>query len=380
MLTRRLGVGVNLLYLKPGRVGGTEDYVRRLLSALDSDAADDVDLTLFVNRRFTSAHPDLAARHPTVVAPITGDSPPVRIVAESTWLARQTAARPLDLVHHVANTIPQVRTRPAVVSIHDLQPIVRPHDLGRVKSAYLRRRLGPAARRSGAVATLSEYVRRLVIDRFDVDPDRVVVVPAPLVPAEPPSADLESAPLAEGVEPPFFVYAAITHPHKNHVTLIRAFAAVTKAHPEATLVLTGGEGTAEEDVRHEIERVGLGQGISRLGRVPRSTLDGLLRRATALAFPSRHEGYGLPAAEAMALGCPVVAADATALPEVVGEAGLLVDPDDVDGWAAAMIQLIEDDELRDRLVTAGRERVRFLTPQETARRMVAAYRRAAATG
>jgi alpha-1,3-rhamnosyl/mannosyltransferase len=84
----------------------------------------------------------------------------------------------------------------------------------------------------------------------------------------------------------------------------------------------------------------------------------------------------------MALGCPVVAANVTALPEVVGDAGLLVDPDDVEGWADAMIRLLEDDRLRNRnrLAAAGRDQVRHLTPQETARRMVAAYRLAASTG
>src|SRR5688572_4321781 len=144
---RTLRVGVNLLYLKPGQVGGTEEYVRRVIDAMDDGETGGVELTLFVNRRFRTAHPDLAERHRTVVAPIAGDHPAVRVLAESTWLARSTAARPLDLVHHLANTMPHLRTRPAVVTIHDLQPIVRPQDFGRVKGMYLRRRLGPAARR-----------------------------------------------------------------------------------------------------------------------------------------------------------------------------------------------------------------------------------------
>src|SRR6266487_3397306 len=108
-------VGVNLLYLKPGRVGGSEEYVLRLLRALKAETVDDVELTLFVNRRLREAHPHLTAAYPTVVAPISGYSPPIRIVAESSWLAFQTARRALDVVHHTANTIPQVRTRHAVV-------------------------------------------------------------------------------------------------------------------------------------------------------------------------------------------------------------------------------------------------------------------------
>ncbi|MGH9118872.1 MAG: glycosyltransferase family 4 protein [Acidimicrobiales bacterium] len=370
-----LRVGVNLLYLKPGRVGGTEDYVRRLLGALDTEAADEVELTLFVNRRFPAAYPELAAAHETIVAPTSGDHPPARIALEATWLARASARRRLDLVHHPANTIPHVVTRPAVVSIHDLQPIVRPQDFGRVKSAYLKRRLGPSARKARLVATLSDYVRRLVIDRFDLEPDRVMVVPGPIdLPKDVPPDNPANA------GAPLFVYPAITHPHKNHVMLIRAFREVAQVNPEVSLVLTGGAGSDEPEVRREIARLRLEARIRRPGRIPRPDLDGLLRRATALTFPSRHEGYGLPVAEAMALGCPVIASDTTALPEVVGDAGLLVDPDDVDGWAAAMTRLLDDQNLRSRLAAAGRRRVAWLTPAETARRMVAAYRSALASG
>jgi alpha-1,3-rhamnosyl/mannosyltransferase len=82
----------------------------------------------------------------------------------------------------------------------------------------------------------------------------------------------------------------------------------------------------------------------------------------------------MPLAEAMALDCPVIASNATALPEVLGDAGLLVDPDDIDGWAEAMLRLLEDEALRKTLVAAGRKQVRALSPVETARRLVATYR------
>ncbi len=369
-----LRVGMNLLYLKPGVVGGSEVYVERLLRALHTEAADHVELTLFVNRRFHEAHADLAAEHRTVVAPISGDSPPIRIGVESTWLARETSRRPLDLVHHVANTIPQLRTRPAVVTIHDLQAIVRRQDLGRIKGAYLRRRLRPSARNARVVATPSEFTRRLLIDRFELDGSRVIVVPPPLLPRETTTAEGGVHP--GGVVGPFFLYPAITHPHKNHLTLLRAFARVEGAHPSLSLVLTGGRGADEDAVIAEIDRLGLEDRVHRLGWISRSELDGLFQRAVALTFPSRHEGYGLPLAEAMALGCPVVASGTAASSEVVGDAGYLLDPDDLDGWVDAMTRMLEDVDARRELIAAGRERVRSLSPAETARRQVGAYRRA----
>jgi glycosyltransferase involved in cell wall biosynthesis len=370
----RLRVGANLLYLKPGLVGGSEVYVQRLLRALGTEAADDLELTLFVNRRFREAHADLAANHPTVVAPISGDSPPIRIGVESTWLARETSRRPLHLVHHLANTIPQLRTRPAVVTIHDLLAIVRPQDVGRIKGVYLRRRLRPAARRARVVTTPSEFTRGLLIDRFELDASRVVVVPPPLFPRE--TGTIAGGADTRGIEEPFFLYPAITHPHKNHITLLRAFARVADAHPRASLVFAGGQGAAEDAVRDEVGRLGLADRVHRLGRIPRVDLDMLFRRAVALTFPSRHEGYGLPLAEAMAIGCPVIASGTTASPEVVGDAGILLDPDDFDGWTDAMVRMLHDDEFRRGSIAAGRERVRSLSPAETARRQMDAYRRA----
>jgi alpha-1,3-rhamnosyl/mannosyltransferase len=222
------------------------------------------------------------------------------------------------------------------------------------------------------VVTLSGYAKRLVIEHLGVAADRVSVVPVPL--DHQPSPD---AALCPDPGRPVFVYPAMTHPHKNHATLVRAFSAVVRARPEARLVLTGGRGAAEQEVRAEIERLDLGEAIDRPGRVPRADLEALLAGATALVFPSEHEGYGLPVAEAMALGCPVIASNVTALPEVVGDAGLLVDPDDVDGWTAAMLRLIGDAELRLVLVERGRRQVSSLTPEATAEAMLAAYRAAA---
>jgi len=99
----------------------------------------------------------------------------------------------------------------------------------------------------------------------------------------------------------------------------------------------------------------------------------------ALVYPSTYEGFGLPLAEAMAVGCPVIASNRTALPEVLGDAGIILDPDDVDGWADAMLRLLADEGLRAELIAAGRERVRSFSSEEAARGQVAAYRLALET-
>jgi alpha-1,3-rhamnosyl/mannosyltransferase len=364
---------VNLLWLVPGVVGGTEDYAVRLLGALAAHPHPSVQVTLFANRMLASAHPDLVARFPTTVAPISGSSRPLRVGAESTWLAAAARLAGVDLVHHPGGTVPLVRSRPSVVTIHDLQPLVRAETFSPRKRAYLRARLGPSVRAARLVMTVSEHARRSIVDLLGAEPDRVVIVNAPV-----PRRDLGGGPQAGAPSDPYILYPAITYPHKNHVVLVRAFARLAATHPRVRLVLTGGAGGAEEAVAAEIARLGIAERVDRLGRVPRAELDGLVSGATALAYPSRYEGFGLPVLEAMAAGCPVVVAAATALPEVVGDAGVLVDPDDEQGWADALAALLDDPARRADLAVRGLARAECYTPAAASIALVNAYLRAAA--
>ena len=366
----RIRVGMNLLWLLPGVAGGAERYAVRLLRALADEAPDDVDVTILCNRRFPAAHGELTARCPTAVAPIDGGSRALRIAIESTWLAREASRRDLQLVHHPNDVIPWFRTRPSALTIHDLRSMAGGQVLSRSHAAYLRARVPSSARTAAVVMTPSVHVRQQVLNRFGLDPARVLVVTAPVFPG-PDHTDSSGPPPVAGR---YFVYPAVTSLHKNHAVLLEAFAGVAGADPDVRLVLTAVPGNGETEVEVSIRRLGLGDRVSRLGRISDGDLDRLLAGAVALVYPSRYEGYGLPLAEAMAVGCPVIASSATALPEVVGDAGLLVDPDDVAGWTQAMLRLLDDGMLRARLIAAGRERTRGLTPGETARRLVAAYR------
>ncbi|WP_206779426.1 glycosyltransferase family 1 protein, partial [Frankia sp. EI5c] len=174
----------------------------------------------------------------------------------------------------------------------------------------------------------------------------------------------------------WFVYSAVTTAHKNHGVLLRAFARVAEKEPDVMLVLTGGQATTEQEVRREIADLGLSDRVVRTGRIPRPDVIGILRGAVALTFPSRYEGFGLPVIEAMSLGTPVLAADATALPEIVGAAGRLVDPTDVEAWAEGMLALLDDDHERQHLIRAGLGRAQSFTWAATAAQTMRVYREA----
>jgi len=369
-------LGANLLWLVPGVVGGSEDYTVRLLDSLDRIEARDLELTLLVNRAFPEAHPDICSRYPVVVAPVRGNARPVRVAVEATWLARQARAEGLEFVHHLGGTMPVHQSVPGIVTIHDLQPFTHPEYFRPVKRAYLGLTVPRSVRRAVVVVALSEFTRNDVADRMGIDRERILLVPPGINRrAGRDESEMARVRAAYGLaDRPFFLYPTITYPHKNHLTLLRAFARLAATDPEPMLVLTGGSGGSEPEVRAEIELLGMSERVVRAGRIPRPDLDGLFDAAAALTFPSHYEGFGIPVLEAMSHRLPVLASSSTALPEVVGDGGVLLDPDDVEAWAAAMARIVDEPGHRDDLAGRAGARAAGFTWEASAQALATVYR------
>jgi glycosyltransferase involved in cell wall biosynthesis len=347
-------IGINLLWMVPGVVGGSETYLARLLSGL-AERPTKYDYTIFALPQFAAAHPELAKTFKMAYAPVHGRWKSFRVAGENTWLAQQCRKRRIALVHHAGGVIPIMRTSRPVLTIHDLQYLYYPDYFTRTKLVYLRKMVPRSAEGARLILVPSESTRRSIIERLNIDPNIVIVVPHGISPRR----RTESTEYIRGrydIEGPFFLYPAITYPHKNHLVLVNAFARHLKTHPETTLVLTGAKGSMEVRMREEINSLGITGSVKRLGYIPSDDLDALYHEAVALTFPSRFEGFGAPVLEAMGRMCPVIGAEATAIPEVVGDSGILVSPDNTDGWAQAMTELIEDFELRNNLAKKGLQR------------------------
>lgn len=368
---------VNLTWLVPGIVGGSEESTTDALRAVVRSAPADIELRLAVLEPFASAHPDLAEALPCEVLALDGRDKVRRVLAEQTWLAERTVAVGADVVHHAGGVVPLRHPGSVVLTVHDLQPLDMPSNFSVAKRTYIRAMLGRSAAAAGVVCVPSRFTADRVVDRLGVDPSRVAVVPWSLRPPPGPDAGGElPAGLGDG---PVVLYPAITYPHKNHRTLLEAFALLVRRHPDATLVLTGGEGSVEPEVRARSSRADLAGRVVRTGRVPRADLEALYRRADLVCVPSRYEGFGLPVLEAMVRGVPVLAADAGSLPEVARPADL-VPVDDVAAWASAMHRALQADEAEHSArVAEARARASELTPERTATALVDAYRRAAST-
>jgi glycosyltransferase involved in cell wall biosynthesis len=355
-------VGINLLWMVPGVVGGSETYTTRLLHGL-AERPSQLEYVLFALPQFESAHPELASRFETLYAPLTGQWKSFRVAGENSWLATQSRRKKIDLLHHAGGILPLFPSQRPVLTIHDLQYLYFPEYFTRTKLLYLRKMVPRSAENARLVLTPSEFSRRTVIERLNIDPSIVVAVPHGISLRE---DRVDTSDLRErfGIPGPFFLYPAATYPHKNHLMLLEAFAKLVKVHPTTSLVLTGARAWAEwkvaADMRdrivEEVRKLRIEDNVKMLGYVSARDLDGLYQEAMGVTFASRFEGFGAPVLEAMARGCPVIGSNATAIPEVVAEAGRLVSPDNPEEWCVAMCNLLEDDDQREMLKKLGCER------------------------
>lgn len=284
----------------------------------------------------------------------------------------------VDLYHAPHYVCPPWLPCPAVVTVHDLIhlrfPVRQRHPLAPL---YARVMLRLAVRRARRLVTVSESTRRDLVERLGARPDRIRVIPngvgAPFGPAD---GAAPSAPtLGElGVTRPYFLFAGNPLPHKNLPRLLEAFAGLPPM--LGGLVLVGIPPAARDHVERLCAAPGLGGRVRILAPVPAPALARLYQSATAVVVPSLWEGFGLAALEAMACGAPVIAGNRGGLPEVVGDAGRLVDPADVDALRDAMYTLAGQEPLRAALRARGLARARAFSWRHVAEATVAVYREA----
>lgn len=352
-------IGLNLLYLVPGAVGGTEIYARHLVSALAALRPDD-DFVAFAGEEAAPTL-DLPSNVEVRRLPVKAANKPLRIAAELALLPVAAGRARVDLLHSVGTTSPLVTGCPSVVTIHDLIYEHFPATFPSASRLGLKALVGPGARRATRVHAISEFTKRDVMERLRVPEERIDVVLNGYGIAPPsgvtPAGEVRRR-FGIGADERIVLCVSAALEHKNLKRLIEAMERV-----DARLVVAGHAG------REKLE------GATFTGWVDDADLEGLYALADAAVYPSLFEGFGMPALEAMARGVPLACSNATSLPEVTGDAAVLFDPRDVGAMRAA-IRRVLDDPPPD-LVERGRERAGGFTWERCARGVWEIYEKAA---
>jgi glycosyltransferase involved in cell wall biosynthesis len=370
-------VGVNVEQLLHGAPGGIGRYTAELLRLLPAQG---VDVTPFTGRhvrddvvRALRAY-DLDGFDPTVLSLPTAILYDAWHVLGVAGPARRVA--PVDLLHAPSPAVPPTGGLPLVVTVHDAAPLVMPDAFTKRGVRFHRQGFAAAAKRATLVIAVSQFCADEVVEHTAIPRERIRVVHNGVDRERATEEAVRKARLVYAVDDlPYVFWAGTFQPRKNVRVLLDAFARIDPAVVPHRLVLAGPPGWKPDDADAEVARE-LGDRVRLLGPVHREQLFPLFAGADLYALPSRHEGFGIPALEAMAQDTPVLCSDIPALREVAGDAARFVAPDDVDGWVVALSELLGDPGARDALVAAGRRRVVGYSWERCARETAAVYHEA----
>ncbi|HEV8207188.1 MAG TPA: glycosyltransferase family 1 protein [Acidimicrobiia bacterium] len=353
-----------LLQPAPGGVGRYTAELARLLPTLPSTDADEITLVPFVARH---RREDVEARLRDFgldgVDPVVLPLP--RPLLYDAWhllrrprLGRSRRLRYADVVHAPSVAVPPKSDAPLVVTAHDAAPLIYPETYPRRGRRFHTQGLAAAAKRADLVITVSESAAEELAAYTAIPPERMRVVPNGVDLEIAGDAQVEATRRELGLDDtPYVFWIGSLEPRKNVGTLVDAFVrwALHTDLPHR-LVLAGPAGWLEDEASVLAPARRLGDRVRTLGRVGDPVLGALYRGADLFAFPSHHEGFGIPVLEAMAQETPVIAADIPALREIASGAAVLRSPDDPDAWVAALDNLLHDAAELARLGNAGRAR------------------------
>jgi glycosyltransferase involved in cell wall biosynthesis len=368
----RIGIDAHAI---GARQGGNETYIRSLIKSLAEIDGDNLYTIYLANASaaaqwregFTNQYRNFSVR----LLP-----PPTPLVRVPVYLTYELLRRPVDVLH-VQYTAPPFCRAPIVVTIHDLAFERMPETFTRRGSFQLKLTV-----RRARIATVSEYSRRDLLDIYKLPSEKVTVTyngvethfaPGPAVPNE-----AEEIRNRFGIAREFLLAVGSLQPRKNLVRLIRAYEKLRseRADFRPQLVIVGRKLWLTHEIFDEVKKHRWADDVILTGYVSDEELPALYRAARAFVYPSLFEGFGLPPLEAMACGTPVVTSNVSSLPEVTGDAALLIDPNDERSLAGALIEIVNNDRLRAELREKGIAQAKKFTWRDAAQKTLRLYQEA----
>lgn len=369
-------IALNLLFLLPGVVGGTETYARLLieqLTALDKTN----DYLLILNEECRELTFARGGNFRSVVLPVRATNRAARYFWEQTILPHRLRVENVDILHSLGYVGPLRPSCAHVVTIHDVNyqnPAVQ-------IPSYKRRILGgfvtSVARRADHIITVSDFSKRQIVDLLRVPARKITTTHLAANPRSAAYVDSELPELRPGGSDrqPYIIAFGGTAPHKNLPRLIAAFAEISSSVAHQLIVV--GAVPPDGSINAAIDKHDITGRVRVTGYLSEDVLTATLAGADLLAFPSLYEGFGLPVLDAQAAGVAIVCSSAGSLPEIAGDGALFFEPESTPSISAALLKALSDATLRRRLVSAGYDNVRRFSWARTAATTLSVYERLA---
>lgn len=361
-------IGINALYLLPGKVGGTEIYIRNLVKWLLKIDKDNT-YVIFINKESRGIFDEFGSGIEVVLCPIQASSRPVRILWEQFMLPFQIWHYKINILLSAGMTSPFFCPSTSVLVIHDLQHINQPRNFSWFYLFFLKNIIYLSTKTADGIVVISEKVKQDLIKFYKIPPENIAVVHH--------AADhnmffvrdkdeVVSVRVKYNLPERFVLYIASSLPHKNHERLLQAFRIVKERVPGIKLVLIGARDKGYDVISKRIKEIGLEDDIIFLGWLPFKDIPMIYCASDVFVFPSVHEGFGLPILEAMACGIPVVCSNIEPLTEVAGNAAFFVDPYSPSDIADGILSVIQDQQLQKNLIEKGFKKAGEFTWRNTA--------------
>lgn len=302
--------------------------------------------------------------------------PPRSIIRKNCILPSILAKNKIDVIHDPTNAGPFFFSFPTkrILTIHDLAPLIIPNAYNKRLALYYRYVLPFMIKTADRVIAVSKNTKNDLVNRLHVNENKIKVIYLGVNQEYKPLQKTEEITKKYGLTESFILFVGNIAPRKNLLVLLQAFNKLKKRKIKHKLVIAGKKDQKHKQVLKMVNDLNLGGEVIFTGYIPEEDLPSLYNAADLFVYPSLYEGFGLPVLESMACGTPVVASNTSSLPEVVGDAGLLINPRDVDALTDAIYKVLTDDELKESLVEKGLRRVKLFAWEKTARETLRVYK------
>jgi glycosyltransferase involved in cell wall biosynthesis len=354
-----LRIGINALFLLPGKVGGTETYLRNLVKSLVKIDHSDHEYVVYINKESVGVFDQLASSLQVVLCPIAAGNRPIRILWEQFILPVQIWRHKIDILLSGGLTSPFFCPATSILALHDIQHVNQPRNYSWLYHFFLKTIIYWSAKTADGIITISHKVKQDIIRSYKIPRERICVthLAADHHVFFPRNTDeVESARKKYRLPQSFLLYPASSLAHKNHQRLFEAMKLVTEAVKETHLVLIGPRNEGANRILASIAGMDLQKDILLLDWLPFEDIPLLYCASQLLVYPSLDEGFGLPILEAMACGIPVVCSRIEPMTEVAGDAAIYVDPYDPKNIAEGVLSVLKNDPVRQRFIEYGLKR------------------------